>query len=44
VALVRIVGAGATVAGVGKLLPAGLVTQPLLEGFINNGPMAGLLW
>lgn len=29
---------------VGEVLPAGLVAQPLLEGLIDNGPVAGLLW
>lgn len=43
-AFVGIVRPGVTVARLKKLLPAGLVAQPLLEGFIDDGPVAGLLW
>jgi hypothetical protein len=43
-AVVRVVRCAMTPTVVGEVLPAGLIAQPLLEGLIDNGPVAGLLW
>jgi hypothetical protein len=43
-AVVRVVGGGMVPELFGSHLPPGLVAQPLLEGLIDNGPVAGLLW